>query len=150
MTTNTRLADTSSADTSSAHSTWRPRLLAVVGAVAASAVVFLAGKAGGVALAVDQNDGKGPVDLALGSFLGSAAGAALLGWGLLALLEKSAPAAARKIWTAVASVVLLASLALPFGVEATGGTKILLALTHLAVGLVVVSGLRREAVPARG
>ncbi|MFB6523463.1 DUF6069 family protein [Streptomyces sp. NPDC056401] len=107
-------------------------------------------KAGGVGLAVDQNDGKGPVDLALGGFVGSAAGAALLGWALLALLERFAPAASRKIWTAVAAVVLLVSLALPFGVEATSGTKILLALTHLAVGLVVVLGLRRDAHPARG
>ncbi|MCX4783774.1 DUF6069 family protein [Streptomyces sp. NBC_01264] len=148
MTTNTRLAATSSASVGA--STWRPRLLTVLGAAAGAAVVFLAGKAGGVALAVDQNDGKGPVGLGLGSFLGSAAGAALLGWALLALLEKFVPAGSRKIWTAVAFVVLLASLVLPFGVEATSGTKILLALTHLAVGLVVVFGLRRDAAPARG
>ncbi|MFJ7270861.1 DUF6069 family protein [Streptomyces sp. NPDC099050] len=149
MTTNTRLVDTTTS-TATASATWRSRLLAVVGAAAGAAVVFLAGKAGGVALAVDHNDGKGPVDLALGSFLGSAAGAALLGWALLALLEKFVPVASRKIWTAVASVVLLASLALPFGVEAASGTKILLALTHLTVGLVVVFGLRRDAGPVRG
>ncbi|WP_374213487.1 DUF6069 family protein [Streptomyces sp. G1] len=47
-------------------------------------------------------------------------------------------------------MVLLASVALPFGVEATSGTKILLALAHLAVGLVVLLGLRRDAHPARG
>ncbi|MER5762114.1 DUF6069 family protein [Streptomyces sp. NPDC002082] len=146
MTTNTRLAATSSATAS----TWRPRLLTVLGAAAGAAVLFLAGKAVGVGLAVDQRDGKGPVDLALGGFIGSAAGAALLGWALLALLERFAPASARKIWTAVASVVLLASVALPFGVEATSGTKILLALAHLAVGLVVLLGLRRDAHPARG
>lgn len=142
MTTNTRLAATSSTTTAS---TWRPRLLTVLGAAAGTAVLFLVGKAGGVDLAADQNDGKGPVDLALGSFIGSAAGAALLGWALLALLEKFAPARSKKIWTVVASAVLLLSLALPFGVEATTGTQLLLALTHLTVGLVVLFGLRRSA-----
>ncbi|MCM1970587.1 DUF6069 family protein [Streptomyces sp. G1] len=86
MTTNTRLAATSSATAS----TWLPRLLTVLGAAVGAAVLFLAGKAGGIDLAVDQRDGKGPVDLALGNFIGSAAGAALLGWALLALLERFA------------------------------------------------------------
>lgn len=94
---------------------------------------------------MDQNDGKGAVDLTIGNVIGFAAGAALLGWALLALLEKFAPAKSKKIWTIVASVVLVVSLGLPFGVETTSGTKVILALTHLTVGLVVILGLRRNA-----
>lgn len=142
MTTDSRFAVTSTAVTSTAR---RTRLLAVLGAAVGAALLFLVGTAGDVALAVDQNDGKGPVGLGLGSFIGSAAGAALLGWALLALLEKFAPARSKKIWTVVASAVLLLSLALPFGVEATTGTQLLLTLTHLTVGLVVLFGLRRSA-----
>lgn len=141
MTTDTRTAGTSATNAPA----WRPRLLAVVGAVAGAAAVFLIGKAGGAALAVDQNDGKGLVDITIGNVIGFAAGAALLGWALLAVLEKVAPAKSKKIWTIVATVVLVISLGLPFGVETTSGTKITLALTHLTVGLVVILGLRRNA-----
>lgn len=70
----------------------------------------------------------------------------LAGWGLLALLEKLAPARARAVWTAVAVPVLLASLAVPLtGTGITGADRLILALLHVAVGLVVIVGLNRRA-----
>lgn len=68
-----------------------------------------------------------------------------LGWALPAVPEK-ATARADVIWTGVAAVVLLLSF-LPFGgVETSGGSKAVLALTHVAVGEVLIPscGRRRD------
>lgn len=65
----------------------------------------------------------------------------LLGWGLLALLERFT-AKGRTIWTVVAVVFLLLSLLGPLGGTDTG-TKVSLALLHLLVGAVIITAFTR-------
>ncbi|GAA3246117.1 DUF6069 family protein [Dactylosporangium siamense] len=69
----------------------------------------------------------------------------LLGWGLLALLERIT-AKGRTIWTVIAVIFLLLSLLAPLGGLDTG-TKVSLALLHLLVGAVIITGFTRT--PAR-
>ena len=67
--------------------------------------------------------------------------ASLSGWGLLASLERFGVRRARAIWTGVAGAVLVVSL-LPFiGDGMDSGTRVSLALMHLAVAAVLVPGL---------
>jgi Family of unknown function (DUF6069) len=65
----------------------------------------------------------------------------LLGWAALALLERYVRRA-RSIWTALAGAVLLLSF-VPIAIEqATGDTKVMLALIHTAVAAVLVPVFR--------
>jgi hypothetical protein len=68
---------------------------------------------------------------------------ALLGWALLALLERRT-ARARPVWTGVAVVVLLLSLGGPLTAGTTTASKAVLVLMHLAVGAVLIPALRRS------
>ncbi|MEU0217235.1 DUF6069 family protein [Streptomyces sp. NPDC006265] len=67
--------------------------------------------------------------------------ASLSGWGLLSTLERFGARRARAIWTGVAGAVLALSF-LPFlGGGMDGGTRVSLALMHLAVAAVLIPGL---------
>ncbi|MGI5196267.1 DUF6069 family protein [Streptomyces sp. CA-288835] len=67
--------------------------------------------------------------------------ASLSGWGLLAALERFGARRAHAIWTGVAGAVLALSF-LPFiGDGMDGGTRVSLALMHLAVAAVLIPGL---------
>ncbi|MDQ0913447.1 multidrug transporter EmrE-like cation transporter [Streptomyces canus] len=67
--------------------------------------------------------------------------ASLSGWGLLAALERFGARRVRAIWTGVAGAVLAVSF-LPFiGDGMDSGTRVSLALMHLAVAAVLVPGL---------
>ncbi|WP_329330471.1 DUF6069 family protein [Streptomyces luteogriseus] len=67
--------------------------------------------------------------------------ASLSGWGLLATLERLGVRRARALWTGVAGAVLAVSF-LPFlGGGMDGGTRVSLALMHLAVAAVLIPGL---------
>lgn len=71
--------------------------------------------------------------------------ASLLGWALLAILEKRTQRAAA-IWTAIAVVALLLSLISPTIAGVAASTKITLALMHLAVAAVLIPALRQTTV----
>jgi len=79
-----------------------------------------------------------------GAVLITATLAALAGWVLLAVLERFTTRA-RPIWTGVAFAVLVASLGGPLSGGVGTGSKVVLALMHVAVGTVVIVGLRRTA-----
>ncbi|MGP4011501.1 DUF6069 family protein [Streptomyces sp. 4N124] len=67
--------------------------------------------------------------------------ASLSGWGLLAALERFGARRARTIWTGVAAAVLAVSF-LPFiGDGMDAGTRVSLALMHLAVAAILIPGL---------
>ncbi|MFG1946786.1 DUF6069 family protein [Nonomuraea sp. NPDC048826] len=66
--------------------------------------------------------------------------AGLAGWGLLALLERLTRRA-RTLWTWIAAVVLVLSLAGPLG-GVNPASQITLALMHLAAGAVIILGMR--------
>ncbi len=120
----------------------RDRALAVAGAVAAAVVVWAVGDPLlGNDLIVEQ-PGQEAMKLEIGAFAVFSLASSLLGWALLAVLEKTTSRAAL-IWTVVALIVLVLSFLPLTGVEATGETKAVLALAHLAVGGVLIPGFWR-------
>ena len=68
---------------------------------------------------------------------------ALAAWGVLVLLERRTERA-RTIWTRIAIAVLVLSLPPLLILDATVTTKLILAIMHLAVGLVLILMLRRR------
>lgn len=80
----------------------------------------------------------GPVQIILFSVV-----MALLGWALIAVLERLAPSRAKTIWTVVAVVFLLVSFA-PLS-QMPASAAISLGLMHLVVGLVIIASMRRTA-----
>lgn len=115
----------------------RDRALAVAGAVVAAVAVWVVGEPlFGNDLVVEQ-PGREPTDLNGVAFAIFSLASSLLGWALLAVLER-VTAHAGRIWTAVALIVLVLSFLPLLGIEATGGAKAVLALAHLAVGGVLI------------
>ena len=96
--------------------------------------------AGGGTQTVTQTVGVGAV-------LATSLAAALLGWALLAVLERWTTRA-RTIWTAIAAVLLLLSLAGPLTGALTTPAAVALVALHLVVGAVLILGLRRTAAEA--
>ncbi|MEV4825137.1 DUF6069 family protein [Micromonospora sp. NPDC049274] len=117
----------------------RYRSVALVVAVLAAVVVWLIATVAGAPLTVDQ--GAGPQDVTVLAVIVTSALAALLGWGLLAVLERVS-ARATTIWTGIAVAVLALSLVPASLVDAAAGTTVALVLMHLAVGAVVILGFR--------
>lgn len=118
------------------------RVIGVAGATAAAVAVWVVGEPLlGNDLVVRQA-GQDAQDLGLGAIAVFALVPSLLGWALLAGLERVTSHAWR-IWTAIAVTVLAASFLPIMGVEASGGSKAVLALTHLAVGAVLIPFFRR-------
>ncbi|MFG3556901.1 DUF6069 family protein [Micromonospora sp. NPDC047557] len=123
----------------------RNRSIALVVAVLAAVAVWSIATLAGAQLTVDQ--GSGPQDVTVLAVLVTSALAALLGWGLLAALERLS-ARATTIWTGIAVAVLVLSLVPASLVDASAGTRFALVLMHLVVGAVVILGFRRGARPA--
>ena len=85
--------------------------------------------------------------VAVGAVLATSLTAALLGWALLAVLERWTTRA-RTTWTAVAAVLLLLSLAGPLTGALTAPAAVALVAMHLVVGAVLILGLRRTVADA--
>jgi hypothetical protein len=82
--------------------------------------------------------------IAVGQIIGVTVAASLLGWLLLALLERRT-AHARLLWTASALAALAASLALPLAVATTTSAVTGLIVMHLTVGAVVIPAMAHTA-----
>ncbi|MFI5682961.1 DUF6069 family protein [Streptomyces sp. NPDC051636] len=100
-------------------------------------------------------DGEQTLDIGAAPVAGVALLASLSGWGLLAALERFGVRRARAIWTAVAGAVLAVSFMPLIGDGMDSGTRVSLALMHLAVAAVLIPGLGgrppgREPVPLGG
>lgn len=116
----------------------RAVLLTLTAAAAAGLLVWAAAvPLAGIELELATGQIIGPV-----SILGAALVGGALGWLLLALLVRLPWG--RTVWSAVAAVVLLLSLTGPLLSGAAGGVLLILELMHLAVGLVLILGLRRS------
>ncbi|MFZ4273099.1 DUF6069 family protein [Streptomyces arboris] len=132
--------------TSPTTSTARTRAVAVVAVVVADGLIWLLAH---VAFGIDLRTPDGPGStttspLYLPAVLIGAAVIGLLGWGLLAVLEKFTAGRARTIWTVVAVAVVVLSLFAPvFGAGLTAGNKITLVLFHLTVGAILIPAFRR-------
>ncbi|MQY08859.1 DUF6069 family protein [Actinomadura macrotermitis] len=122
----------------------RARVLAVAGAVAAALAVWAVGEPLLGHDLVIQQKGQQPRDLGAGAIALFALAPSLLGWALLAALERVTPLAAR-IWTATALTLLAVSFLPIVGVQASGASKAVLALTHLAVAAVLIPVFWRTA-----
>ena len=79
--------------------------------------------------------------IAIGQVIGVTMAASLLGWLLLALLERRTPHA-RLLWTTIA---LAASLALPLAVATTTSAVAGLIVMHVTVGAVVTPAMAHTA-----
>jgi len=94
---------------------------------------------------LDVRFGAGHIQtITIGQVIGVAVAASLLGWLLLALLERRTPRA-RSLWITVALAALAASLALPLAFASTTSAVAGLIVMHLTVGAVVIPALARTA-----
>jgi len=113
--------------------------IVVWAAVAALLIWLVKGPLTGVDLVVRNRDATstvGPV-----AVVAVALAAGLVGWGLLALLER-VTTRARRLWAVIAVVVLLVSFAGPLGAT-TIQAKGALAAMHAVVGAILIAGLYR-------
>jgi Family of unknown function (DUF6069) len=132
---------------------WRARALAVIAAALAALAVWLVTDP---LLGIDLTGTTAPGSQELMSITpalvaGTSLVVALAGWALLALLERFT-ARARAIWTAVAVLFALLSLAGPLSILAStsAANALALALMHVAVAAVFIPMLAGTApAPAR-
>ncbi|MFG2194359.1 DUF6069 family protein [Streptomyces sp. NPDC048639] len=125
----------------------RTRALALVGAVVLDALIWLlADRVFGIDLRIPDGPGSTTTsELVLPAVIISVAVISLVGWGLLALLERLT-GRARTVWTAIASAVVVLSLLGPlFAAGLTAGNRITLVCLHLAVGAVLIPAYRKDA-----
>ena len=122
----------------------RRRATVVALGVVAAVVVWGIAVLLGVELTVRTGGGNAPQTVGAVAVAASSLISGLLGWALLALLERRTARAAA-IWTAVAAAVLLFSMIGPVAADAATSVKVVLVLLHLAVAAVVIPGLRRTA-----
>jgi hypothetical protein len=78
--------------------------------------------------------------ISIGQVIGVSVAAMLLGWLLLALLERRTPQA-RLVWTTIALAALAASLALPLAAATTTSAAAGLIAMHLTVGAAAIPAM---------
>ncbi|MEV4135139.1 DUF6069 family protein [Dactylosporangium sp. NPDC049742] len=115
------------------------RPLAIAGAAVLALIVFFIARSAAGDLVVKSGGSEQTVSAV--AVVATVVIAGLLGWGLLALLERFT-AKGRTIWTVIAVVFLLLSLLGPLG-GTDAGTKVSLALLHLLVGAVIITAFTR-------
>jgi hypothetical protein len=122
----------------------RARALCIAGGAAAAAIAWaIEVPLLGVRLTV-RFGAMHPQSVAAGQVIGAALAAGLIGWLLLAVLDRRTPRA-RTIWTVTALLVLALSLLLPLAAGTTAAAVTGLLVLHLTVGAVVIPGLARTA-----
>jgi hypothetical protein len=115
-------------------------IVALTAALAPAAVWLIAIGALDREVTVPESPGADAfVDLDLGPVLGASILAVLAGWGLLVVLERVTPKALT-IWTAIAAVVLVASL--PWNPDFTATERVVIGTMHLLLGLILIGGMR--------
>lgn len=128
--------------TTPAPSPLRRRALGVAAAVVAPLAVWAIGALAGVDYTV-ESPGQPATVIGAGAIVMIALVAALLGWAALALLERFATRVARPVWISLAIVVTVLSFVPVLSVEATGGAKLALGATHVAVAVALIALLPR-------
>ena len=128
--------------TTPAPSPLRRRALGVAAAVVAPLAIWAIGALAGVDYTV-ESPGQPAMVIGAGAIVMIALGAALLGWAALALLERFATRVARPVWISLAIVVTVLSFVPVLSVEATGGAKLALGATHVAVAVALIALLPR-------
>ena len=126
-----------------ARRSWARALCAAGGAAAAAIAWAVEAPLLGIRLTV-RFGAMAPQTVVAGQVVGAAVVAGLLGWLLLAALDRRA-ARVRTTWTAAALLVLAVSLAVPLAAATTTSAAVGLVVLHLVVGAVVIPGLARTA-----
>jgi hypothetical protein len=136
----------SSADTEQARGTlWQRRAVVVLAAVAAAVVVWVVAQAFDINLRSPSSGSRGGDSIGIGPVLMVSAFASLVGWGLLALLERLTPRAGT-VWTVVAGVVFLLSLGGPWSGDGVDtGVRLTLTTMHVVVAAILITQLPRRA-----
>ena len=120
----------------------RARTLAAAGGALAAALAWIV-EVPLLGIHLTFRFGPSPImTIAVGQAIGAAVAASLLGWLLLAVLERRSPRA-RFLWTAIALAALAVSLALPLAAATTTSATIALIVMHLAVAAVVIPAMAR-------
>jgi len=115
---------------------------AVLAATAAAVAIWAVATAAGAELTVSFGPGQPIQRVTVVNVVVAALVGSLGGWGLLALLRRFT-ANARAVWTVIAIVVALLSLAGPLSATASTGTKVALVAMHLTVATMTIAVLRR-------
>ncbi|MFI2652189.1 DUF6069 family protein [Micromonospora fulviviridis] len=124
--------------------TWRDRALGVAAAVVAAVLIWIvAAPIAGVDLEATVAEGEPPLEINLVAVVAASLLISLLGWALLAVLERITRHGLR-IWVIVAAAFTLLSLAGPTTAESTSA-MVVLALMHLAVGGILIAAMIRGA-----
>jgi hypothetical protein len=113
----------------------RRRALGIVATLVVTLAVWLLGHLAGADYWISDSQGTVRIDALVTTQVTVVLG--LVGWGVLALLERLTRHGTTA-WTVLAAVVVLASLIPIVLVEATTATRVALAAVHLAVGAVLV------------
>ena len=122
----------------------RARALCAAGGALAAALAWTA-EVPLLGIHLNVRFGAGHIEtIAVGQVIGVAVAASLLGWLLLAQLERRTPHA-RLIWTVIALAALMASLALPLAAATTSAAIAGLIVMHLTVGAVVIPAMAHTA-----
>ncbi|MCK9868970.1 DUF6069 family protein [Nocardiopsis dassonvillei] len=120
------------------------RAATVLAAGAAALIVWaVADPLWGIALVAEGAPDRPPMRIGAVPTLVVAVGASLVGWALLAVLERFVPRG-RVVWTVVAVAVTLLSLVPVLGAQGTAA-QLVLAVQHLLVGAIVIAGFTRTA-----
>ena len=115
----------------------RRGIFAVSGAVLSTTLIWTAAHALGVEFRVDPHNGQPPGTIGLPFAVAVTLAAALIGWGVRALLQRITRRASTA-WTVLAFIALTASFLPLLAVGASGTTKAALASMHLAVAAVLI------------
>jgi hypothetical protein len=122
----------------------RARALCAAGGALAAALAWIV-EVPLLGIHLDFRFGSGHIQtIAVGQVIGVTVAASLLGWLLLALLERRTPHA-RLLWTTIALAALAASLALPLAVATTTSAVAGLVVMHVTVGAAVIPAMARTA-----
>jgi hypothetical protein len=122
----------------------RTRALCAAGGALAAAVAWIV-EVPLLGIGLNFRFGTGHIQtIAVGQVIGVTVAASLLGWLLLARLERRT-SRARALWTTIALAVLAASLALPLATATTTAAAAGLAVMHLTVGAAVIPAMAHTA-----
>lgn len=120
----------------------RARALCAVGGALAAALAW-AVEVPLLGIHLNFRFGTGHIQtITAGQVIGAAVAASVLGWLLLALLDRRTPHA-RPLWTTMALAALIASLALPLAAATTTSAAVGLVVMHLTVGAAVIPAMAR-------
>ena len=122
----------------------RARALCAAGGALAAALAWIV-EVPLLGIHLDFRFGTGHLQtIAAGQVIGVAVAASLLGWLLLAMLERRT-SHARLLWTAIALAAVAVSLGLPLAVATTTSAVAGLIAMHLTVGAAVIPAMAHTA-----